>query len=142
MTTILLDENLDFALASFLPSDLDVEVTTVQLEGWRGRVNGELFQLAARAGINVIITKDKKMLGQHNERTLPLPVIVLAPSARHGETLETLMADQVPQLLRQRLDNRFHIVGKGPAPMTQEEAKRMQQAREEDARREDGDRDH
>ena len=118
-TSILFDENMPPALAKCLPGDLDVVVTTVQYQKWRGKVNGELLRLAAAAGIPVVITMDKSMLGQQNEGSLPLPVIVLAPSLdpRKGETFESLMSNQVADLLRQDLDSRFHIVGSGPTPL-------------------------
>ena len=114
-TKILLDENLDLALAEFLPGDLDVLVSTAQLERWQGKVNGELLQLAAAsARFDVLITADKAMLSQQNERTLPLPVIVLIPSKRLGETRESLMSGPVADLLRQKLDNKFYVAGNGP----------------------------
>ena len=124
MEQILFDEHLSRRLLRYLPVDLDVTATTVRRKGWLSQRNGELLRLAAQApDVDVLITADKAMLTQQNERTLPLPVIVLAPSRRHNETRASLMSGHVADLLRQDLDNRFYVVGQ--APTTEREFKRI-----------------
>ena len=113
----LLDECLEHALARALPRAFANAATTVQRQSWHSKKNGELLQLAAQSpDVDLIITADKAMLSQQNERSLPLPVIVLAPSERLGETRESLMRDYVADLLLQDLDDKFYVVGNGPRP--------------------------
>ena len=60
---VLLDEHLDHRLRrSFDPS---VEVVTVAEQGWKGKKNGELLQLASRA-FDALITADQNLEYQQN----------------------------------------------------------------------------
>ena len=60
---VLLDEHLDHRLRrSFDPS---VEVATVAEQGWKGKKNGELLQLASRE-FDALITADQNLEYQQN----------------------------------------------------------------------------
>ena len=60
---VLLDEHLDHRLRrGFDPS---VEVVTVAEQGWKGKKNGELLQLASRE-FDTLITADQNLAYQQN----------------------------------------------------------------------------
>lgn len=54
-----------------------IEVSTVQLNGWSSTSNGALLRLAAQHGYEAIVTADKGFEHQHNNKTLPIAVIIL-----------------------------------------------------------------
>jgi hypothetical protein len=85
---ILLDENLPHKLRNEIVGH---EVFTVAFMGWSGLENGELLAQAAAAAFDAIITTDRGLEYEQNQRTLPLSVIVLLPIANTIEATRPLL---------------------------------------------------
>jgi len=64
--------------------------------GWSGIENGELLQLAASNGFDALISTDKGLEYEQNQRELPLAVVVLMAKDNKLKTLESL----VPLLIK------------------------------------------
>jgi hypothetical protein len=81
---ILLDENLDWRLETFLPGH---EVKSVPRIGWAGLKNGKLLARAAQEHFDVLLTMDGSMAGQQNLSKLKLAIVALcAASNRLADT--------------------------------------------------------
>lgn len=72
---LLLDEQMPRKVARHFPGDYKVD--HVQHKGWSGIKNGELLTLAADAGYDALVSADKNMSYQQNERELRISVVVL-----------------------------------------------------------------
>ena len=81
--------------------------------GWADKENGELLRLAAEAKFDAVVTLDKRMRHEQNERALPLPVIILNPVGQHLKDHAALIKTHVANLLERNLENRFYPVGPG-----------------------------
>lgn len=80
---ILLDENLNWRLARFLPGH---EVQSVSRIGWAGLKNGRLLARAQHK-FDVLITMDGSMASQQNLLRIRLAIVALhAPSNRLEDT--------------------------------------------------------
>jgi predicted nuclease of predicted toxin-antitoxin system len=80
---ILLDENLDWRLETFLSGH---EVKSVPRTGWAGLKNGKLLARAAE-NFDVLITMDGSMSSQQNLSKLKIAIIALrAKSNRVADT--------------------------------------------------------
>jgi Domain of unknown function (DUF5615) len=86
---LLLDENLPHKLRTEIAGH---EVFTVAFMGWSGLENGELLAKAAEAGFDALITNDRGLEYEQDQRTLPLSVIVLLASANTIEAIRPLYA--------------------------------------------------
>ena len=89
---VLLDEQLPRHLVREIHGH---DVSTVQQRGWAGLKNGELLQVAADAGFEVLVTADRNLQFQQNLSRSRIGIILLiAPS----NALEDLLP-LVPNLL-------------------------------------------
>jgi hypothetical protein len=89
---VLLDEQLPRHLVREIRGH---DVSTVQQRGWAGLKNGELLQVAADAGFEVLVTADRNLQFQQNLSRSRIGIILLiAPS----NALEDLLP-LVPNLL-------------------------------------------
>jgi predicted nuclease of predicted toxin-antitoxin system len=80
---ILLDENLDWRLETFLPGH---EVKSVPRIGWAGLKNGKLLARAAE-NFDVLVTMDGSMSSQQNLSKLKIAIVALrAKSNRLADT--------------------------------------------------------
>lgn len=87
----LLDENMPKALAPlFAP---EIEVRTVQQEGWRGRKNGDLLE-AASEFFDALITTDQGIPHQQNLGRYKVGIILMESRSNRIEDLAPL----VPQV--------------------------------------------
>ena len=87
MSRILLDENLDWRLRTFLPGH---EVESVPLIGWAGFKNGELLALA-ELQFDVFITMDSNLSHQLKIEDHNLAVIVLKAASNRLTDTRPLM---------------------------------------------------
>ena|SRR5215468_2289401 len=93
---VLLDEHLDHRLRrSFDPS---VEVATVAEQGWKGKKNGELLQLASRE-FDALITADQNLEYQQNVARYNLGIVVLVARSNRLPDMQPLIP-QVCDVLR------------------------------------------
>lgn len=65
-------------------------VITVPEQGWAGKKNGELLQLA-ESQFDVFVTADRNLTAQQNLSNFNLGVVVLAASNNRLETLKPLI---------------------------------------------------
>ncbi|MEM6798975.1 MAG: DUF5615 family PIN-like protein [Planctomycetota bacterium] len=89
---LLLDEN--------LPHDLRHEIVghncvTTAYQGWGGKKNGELLQLAADAAFDALVTQDSSLPYQQDTHNLPVAVILLVAPTNKLADLRPLL----PKLL-------------------------------------------
>jgi predicted nuclease of predicted toxin-antitoxin system len=89
---VLLDENLPHRLRPLLVGH---DVYTVSYMNWKGIENGELLELAAKNGFEVLVTKDNGMPYEQNTGTLPIALIVLQAPSNALDDIKPL----VPQIL-------------------------------------------
>jgi predicted nuclease of predicted toxin-antitoxin system len=89
---LLLDEQLPHHLRLEISGH---DVVTVTFMSWSGRENGELLQIAADDGFDVLITNDAGFEHEHNLSALPVAVIHLNAEAN---TLESVRK-KIPALL-------------------------------------------
>ena len=108
---ILLDENMP-AKVNYSFGE-EHEVRTVKDMNWLGKKNGELLDLAAFNGFDVLITLDKNLKYQQNLDKVSLKFIVLLAKNNKPETIEpfvekikTLLAngDDLPKFTELSLD--------------------------------------
>ena len=93
---VLLDEHLDHRFRrSFAPS---VEVATVAEQGWKGKKNGELLQLASRE-FAALITADQNLEYQQNVAHYDLGIVVLVARSNRLPDMQPLIP-QVCDVLR------------------------------------------
>jgi predicted nuclease of predicted toxin-antitoxin system len=102
---ILLDECVHSKVAQALGSHT---IRTVQEAGWRGVKNGKLLRLAA-SEYDVFITSDKNLEYQHNETTLPIPVVTIATHGNMWEDIEPIIP-KIEALLSTPLQKTFYRV--------------------------------
>lgn len=72
---VLLDENLPHKLRLLLAAH---EVVTSAYQGWAGKLNGELVELAEAAGFEVMVTADQNLSYQQNMQGRRLALVVLS----------------------------------------------------------------
>ena len=84
---ILLDESLPKPLAKELKGHL---VSTVVVEGWSGKKNGELLRLAQKE-FDVFLTADKNLQYQQNLKGYNIAIIVLISDTNRFENLKLLI---------------------------------------------------
>lgn len=85
---VLLDENVDRRLRRFF--DAEHEILTVADQGWTGKKNGELLELAQRE-FAAFVTTDRGIPHQQNIARLALTVIILEARSNTIEDLTPLM---------------------------------------------------
>ena len=103
---LLLDECVTHKLR---PLVVGHDIFTTGYLGWKGTSNGRLIVRATAAGYDGVISTDKHIPDQTNERTLRIPVIILDVVNNDILTLRPL----VPALLALLATNpppRFHVV--------------------------------
>ncbi len=93
---VLLDEHLDHRLRRSF--DLSVEVATVAEQGWKGKKNGELLQLASRE-FDALITADQHLEYQQNVARYDLGIVVLVAGSNRLPDMQPLIP-QVCEVLR------------------------------------------
>ncbi len=94
---VLLDENMPKALVRlFAP---EVEVRTVQQEGWSGRKNGKLLTVASES-FDALITTDQGIPHQQNLSRYEIGIVLLEARSNRIEDLAPL----VPEV-KARLDS-------------------------------------
>jgi len=74
MARVLLDQNVPVGLRRSLGAH---DVHTVYQMGWAGRLNGDLLDQAAKAGIEVFVTCDQNIAFQQNLSGRLIAVVVL-----------------------------------------------------------------
>ena len=84
---VLLDESLPRRLRSLFTEH---NVQTVPEQGWSGKTNGELLDLA-EADFDVFVTADQNLQYQQNLQGRALPIIVLAAHTNRYEDLAPLI---------------------------------------------------
>lgn len=84
---LLLDENLPHRLRHEIAGR---EVVTAAYMGWSGIENGELLALAAKAGIDALVTNDRGLEYEQNQAALPISVVVLQVRANTVEAIRPL----------------------------------------------------
>jgi predicted nuclease of predicted toxin-antitoxin system len=80
---VLLDECVPAQVRNALP---DHEVATAQLQGWGGLSNGELLDVAEKAGFEVFVVADKNLRYQQNLTNRRIAILELWTN--HRPTLE------------------------------------------------------
>lgn len=103
---ILLDENLNWRLAQFLPGH---EVKSVPRIGWAGLKNGKLLA-RAQDKFDVLITIDGSMASQQNLTKIRLAIVALRASSNRLQDTSPLMP-KVLALLRTLKPGRVVKVG-------------------------------
>lgn len=106
---VLRDECVPKRLARLLPGH---EVRTVPQMGWAGVRNGRLLSLAGGAPFDVLITVDWNMEHQHNVATLPVAVVLEAPSNDIDDLVP--LAPAILSALAGLAPNSFTHVGRVP----------------------------
>ncbi len=92
---LLLDENLDWRLASLLSG---VEVKTIRDMGWLGKKNGELMKLLGEHDFAVFLTADKNLPFQQNLNQLSVALWVIDAPDNSYSTLISFF-EEVHRLL-------------------------------------------
>jgi len=82
------DENMPQALVRFLAPEF--EVTTVQREGWSGRKNGDVLEVAT-AKFDVFITADQGIPHQQNLSHYAIGIVLLEAYSNRVENLSPLV---------------------------------------------------
>jgi hypothetical protein len=85
---VLLDECLPRRLRAHLPGH---DVRTVPEMGWAGKKNGELLQLMATHGFEVLVTVDRSLRHQQNVQAAGLAALVLVAASNRLADLVPLM---------------------------------------------------
>jgi len=85
---VLLDENLDHRLRRSF--DHSVEVRTVAEQGWKGKRNGELLDLASRE-FDAFITGDQSLEYQQNVARYNLGILVLVAQSNRLADMQPLI---------------------------------------------------
>ncbi len=75
---------------------------------WRGIKNGDLLLLASE-NFDVFITSDKNIEYQQYNKTLPLPVIIIATKGNMWQDIEPIIP-KIELLLESALNNEFYRV--------------------------------
>ena len=85
---VLLDENLPRQLKRHFTAD--VEVLTVQEQGWSGIKNSELLRLAA-GEFDVLLTMDRGVEFHQNLQSLSIGVLIIRAPSNRFEDLQPLI---------------------------------------------------
>jgi hypothetical protein len=85
---VLLDENLDHRLRRSF--DRSIEVSTVVEQGWKGKRNGELLELASRE-FDAFITGDQNLEYQQHVARYTLGIIVLVAQSNRLADMQPLI---------------------------------------------------
>jgi predicted nuclease of predicted toxin-antitoxin system len=85
---ILLDENLPKKLKQHFQEH---QIFTVTEKGWKGKQNGDLLQLMANEGFDLLITFDKNLKYQQNLSRYRVTVFVLKAEDNTYESLTPLI---------------------------------------------------
>lgn len=93
---VLLDENLDWRLTRDF--DRDFEVSTVLWQGWKGKRNSELLQLA-ETEFDTLVTMDKGFEHQLNLSKYAIGVIIISARSNLLREIQPTMP-KVNQALR------------------------------------------
>ncbi len=88
MKRILLDEHFDHLLKDLFSAQVDAR--TVNEEGWSGKKNGELLQLANKT-FDVFVTMDKNLEHQQNLQGLRLAIVVVRARSNAYSTVAPLI---------------------------------------------------
>ena len=86
----LLDENMPKALVRLLAPEL--EVRTVQQEGWSGRKNGDLLSVASPS-FDVLITTDRGIPHQQNLSRYRIGIVLMEAPSNRIEDLAPLVPE-------------------------------------------------
>jgi PIN like domain len=92
---ILLDECVPRRLRQEFPGH---DVHTVAEMGWSGKKNGELLQLMAGQGFEVLLTVDQRIRHQQNLQALGVGVVVLVAATNRLADLVPLMPSALARL--------------------------------------------
>src|SRR5947209_16425819 len=92
---ILLDECVPRRFQNELPGH---DVRTVHEMGWSGKKNGELLQLLAAQGFEVLLTVDQNLRHQQNLQAAGVAVIVLVAATNRLVDLLPLMPSTLASL--------------------------------------------
>ncbi len=87
---MLLDENMPHALIRLLAPE--VEVRTVQQQGWSGRKNGDLLSVAA-LHFDALITTDRGIPHQQNLSRYNIGIVLLKARSNRAEDLAPLVPE-------------------------------------------------
>lgn len=93
---LLLDEQLPRSLAKEFPAS--VEVHTVQSQGWAGVTNGTLLNHAHDNEFTALVSADKNIASQHNEKQLVVPVVILSVLRLRADNLIPLIPQAIAAL--------------------------------------------
>ena len=93
---LLLDEQMPRKIARHFPEDITVD--HVHHKGWEGIKNGELLKRAAADGYDALISADKNMSYQQNDRALMISVVILHVFQLRIEHLEPLIKTALKEL--------------------------------------------
>jgi hypothetical protein len=96
MMKLLLDEQLPKSIANEIPAP--IEVHSVQSQGWGGVKNGALLKLAHENGFTALLSADKNIASQHNEKQLLIPVVILSVLRLHADNLIPLIPKAISEL--------------------------------------------
>lgn len=90
----LVDESVNVRLRHHFPGH---DARTVDYMGWKGFDNGDLLELAVRE-FDVMITRDRRILDQHNIADLDISVIVLYARSNSMKDLLPLVPEVLESL--------------------------------------------
>jgi len=95
MVRVLLDEDLPIRLRLHFPDD--IEVRTVEYQGWKGLKNGDLLEKAA-VEFDAFLTMDDSLPDQQNLRRYNIAVVVLRARTKRLKHLLDLMPELLEKL--------------------------------------------
>jgi predicted nuclease of predicted toxin-antitoxin system len=103
---VLLDEHINRRHIKDFGNDIDV--TTVEYQGWKGKKNGELLNLAAQE-FDVLVTMDKSIEHQQNWRRLNLSIIVISAKTNRYQDVAPFIPQVIVALPELRPGQLVHI---------------------------------
>ena len=103
---VLLDEHLNWRLTRDFLSDF--QVTTVQRQGWSGKRNGELLQLA-EAEFDALVTMDKSIEHQQNLQKIDLAIVVIEAKSNRLADVQPAMPEVNQVLLSIQPGQVIHV---------------------------------
>ena len=86
---VLLDENLPHKLRQLFEDN--IEVVTVDYQGWKGKENGDLLSMAA-VEFDAFITMDRSIPNQHNLTDINMGIVLLEAESNRFEELAPLIS--------------------------------------------------
>lgn len=105
---VLLAESLPRDLVAHLP---DIDVATVQDQGWAGMRNGALLQAAGEAGFTALLTADRNLEHQQNVSRSGLALIDLRARSNRSPDLLPLVPRLLAVLPGARMGQVAHVAG-------------------------------